>query len=125
MKIRLKDGEIRIGEPYFPIDEEIRIGLSEGYTFKIAFNDREFRVIKKPAFRIPKSIKDSVIIRIRRTSRDGTVEEFTSKKLPIETQRVVGIPLEKAHPRIIHSLQSQIKKLEARIDALESEGDII
>lgn len=136
MKLVLKDGMVTLIDAYGPLlqgkDKVVVVTkyLKEFATHKLeySFNGGEFQPVVKGMVKLSEDLIDSqeVVIKfnMRKWSDNSITETFTSDVLPLAKYFYFGKPMEEAYPLKIRELESLIKNLTARIEELETSGDL-
>ena len=113
------DSSIVIDNAYVPANKL--------YLTYVSFNGSKFEKVEDLKITIPPSLfkEVTVIIKVRMIKKtDSSQIDFESDNLPIAKYVSFGPYIEKAYPKIISSMQRDIKELKRQVEVLETKGDI-
>ena len=136
MKLFLKNGKLYVREPLGPMHQEgdyIKFETesfkdNHNYTFEYTINNGPFKPIKNN--RIPLDVDcktmDKIKFTVRRINLSNKEKEtFETDYIPICIYLYLGTGIETMYPNVIEKMQKEIQELKQRVEALESEGDLI
>ena len=134
MKLKLKENEVLVDslkacniKDAIELDvQHIKDPLNKQY--QISFNDSAYKPIKDFQIRIPPDIlkADQLKIIVKETNKSNKdTKLYKSETLPIGLFIQVGKTTGELYPVAIQELLYRIEKLEERLEALESEGDLL
>lgn len=135
MKLILNTGIIALVDVYNPllgVGADISLDLKYVDGMHIHFLEYsfggEFQPVIDNTIKIPEGLgSQGVVITInkRKIGTDRLIETFKSDELPVTKYVLFGKPIETAYPITLTNILNRLEKAEARLEELETSGDLL
>ena len=130
MKLIAKNDKLIVEDGFIEPNEGIEFVPIKplNQKFEVSYDGKTYHLINDYSFKIPRDQlkKGSVKFYIKVINiSTGKSKVLETEDLKVSNFYTIGKSTEERYPKALHEIHSRMKKLEKRIEALESEGDLL